>query len=257
MNYPAEAYSSSGEPWWQLKFWPGKKRLRFGVEPKLASWLRFNAPVGEVFTIRRLREALGGAAGANTDEHFNRRLRSLRKYGWIVLSSRDAGDLKQDEYRLEKVGQSIWLGKSRHGNKTVSDKTRREVHGRDGYRCLLCGVGSGEPYPDQPNRRARLTVGHFVADALHGSGNSANLRTECSRCNEPVKEEAQRSESALEILPKISALRRADKRRLLRWIENGYRERDAVDRLFDIVRTLPAPQRDEIQARLDRSVRDK
>lgn len=257
MKYPGEAHSPSGQHWWQLKFWPGTKRRRFGVEPKLASWLIFNAKIGEVFTIRHLRQALGGAAGANTDEHFNRRLRSLRKYGWIVLSSRDAGDLKQDEYRLEKIGESIWLGKSKHGKRSVSDKTRREVHSRDGYRCLLCGVGSGEPYPDQPNRRARLTVGHFVADSLHGPGDHANLRTECSRCNEPVKDEAQRSESALEILPKIRALPRADKRRLLIWIENGYRERGAVDRLFDSVRTLPASQRDEIRARLDRSVRGK
>jgi hypothetical protein len=256
MKYPAEAHASSGELWWDLKIWPGKKRQRFGDEPKLASWLKFDTVVGEVFTIRRLRQALGSATGANTNEHFNRRLRNLRKYKWIVLSGRDAADLKQNEYRLERVGAPIWLGKSKHGKKGVSDKTRRGVFQRDGHRCLLCGIGAGEPYPDQPNRRARLTLGHFIADSLSGPNDPVNLRTECSRCNEPVKEEAQRSESGSELWPKIRSLRRIDKKRLLRWIGNGYRERDAVDRLFDDVRTLPAPQRKKIQTLLERAVRN-
>src|SRR5437016_3295000 len=104
------ARSPSGETWWKLTYWPGKTQ-RFGVEPKLAAWLNFNAKVGDIFTMRQLRQALGTTAGPNTQEHFNRRLRSLRKYGWIVLSSRDAGNLKSDEYRLEQVGAPIWLGK--------------------------------------------------------------------------------------------------------------------------------------------------
>lgn len=249
MKYPAEAHSPSGKFWWELRFWPGK-RVKFGVEPKLAAWLNFNAQIGEVLTIRQLRRMVGSAAAANTDEHFNRRFRELRKYRWIVHSSRDAGDLEQDEYRLKQVGAPIWLGKSKHGTRRVSEKTRREVFDRDGHRCLLCGIGAGEIYPDQPHRRARLTLGHFVAGSLRGAANAANLRTECARCNEPVKEEAQRSESAAEIWPKIRGRSRADKSRLLTWISNGYRERDAVDRLFDQVRALPALQRDEIKARL-------
>lgn len=140
MKYSTEAHSPSGELWWELRFWPGK-RVKFGVEPKLASWLNFNAQIGEVLTIRKLRRMLGTNAGANTDEHFNRRFRALRKYRWIVHSNRDAGDLGHDEYRLEQIGAPIWLGKSRHGGKRVSEKTRRDVFDRDGHRCLLCGIG--------------------------------------------------------------------------------------------------------------------
>jgi len=249
----AEAYAPSGQLWWHLDFWPGK-RQSFGDEPKLAAWLNFNAKVGDIFTMRQLRAALADSAGPNTHGQFDRRFRNLRKYGWIVHSSRDDANLRQDEYRMVQIGASIWLGKSKYGgSKPVSEKTRRQVFYRDGNRCLLCGVGSGEPYPDEPNRIARLTVGHFVADSLRGPNDPANLRTECSRCNEPVKEQAQRSESAAEIWPKIRDLSRPDKFRLLTWIENGYRERDEIDRLFDQVRILPAVQRAELHARLKRA----
>jgi hypothetical protein len=252
-EYPAQAYSASGELWWKLTSWP-RRNQRFGTEPKLASWLNFNAKVGDVFTIRQLRKALGDAAGPSTHEHFNRRLRSLRRYRWIVFSSRDAGDLKPDQYRLQEIGAPIWLGKSKYSGKGISDKTRRDVFDRDGHRCVLCGVGAGEPYPDQPTKLARLTIGHFVADSLRGPNDPANLRTECSRCNEPLKEEARRSESADEISPKVRSLSRRDKMRLFTWMENGYRERDAVDRLFDQIRILPASQRDAIAAMLKRSL---
>lgn len=255
MKYPVEAYSPSGVLWWQLAVWPGKKRRRFGVEPRLAAWLNFNTKAGQVFTMRDLRQVLGDDGGANTHEHFGRRFRRLREYGWVVHSSRDVADLGQDEYLLEERGAPIWLGKAGHGNKRVSAKIRREVFDRDGNRCVVCGIGSGEPYPDEVNKRARLTIGHFVADSFRGASDLANLRTECSRCNEPVKEEARRSESASEIWPKIRGLSRGDKQRLLSWIENGYRGRDTVDRLFDQVRTLPALQREDIRAQLARAVR--
>lgn len=250
----SNAYSPSGELWWKLSIWSGKKTQRFGAEPKLASWLTFNMKVGEVFTIRQLRKVLGNTIGPNDHEHFNRRFRNLRRYGWIVLSSRDAGDLKPDQYRLKQIGAPIWLGKSKYDSKRTSDKMRRQILDRDGYRCVLCGIGAGEPYPDEPARLARLTIGHFVADSLRGPNDPENLRTECSRCNEPAKEEAQRTESATEIWPKIRNLRRAHKTGLLTWIEKGFRERDDVDRLFDQVRTLPALQRDEIHSKLKRSV---
>src|SRR5207253_4853299 len=102
----------------------------------------------------------------------------------------------------------------------------------DRNRSVNCAIGAREPYPDQPERVARLTLGHFVTDTLHGPNDPANLRTECSRCNEPVKEEARRSESAAELWPKIRSLTRADKTRLFAWIEKGYRQRDAIDTLL-------------------------
>ena len=253
-EYPPDAHSPSGLLWWQLRTWPGKPNQKFGTEPRLAAYLRFNAEVGGILTLRKLREALGEPNRPNDHEHFNRRFRQLRKYGWTVLSSRDVAGLKQDEYRLDSIGNPIWLGKSQFTKKTVSAKIRRQVFDRDGHRCLICGIGAGEPYPGDPTKRARLTLGHFVADSLLGPNDPANLRTECSRCNEPAKEQAARSESAQELWPKIRDLNRAEKQRLLTWIEQGYRNRDDVDRLFDQYRSLPAPQRDDLRTKLAQAV---
>lgn len=224
-RHPADACSPSGELWWKLHVWPGR-RQKFGAEPRLAAWLMFNAKMGDILTLKQLRDVLGDVSGPNVDEHFNRRFRELRKYGWRVLSSRDARELKPNEYQLERVGDPIWLGKARFGKHGVSDKPRREVFDRDGRRCVVCGIGAAEPYPDDPTRKARLTVGHVVAGSLEGLNDIANLRTECSRCNEPVREEIARSESALELWPQIRSLKRSEKLRLLSWIERGRRERD-------------------------------
>jgi hypothetical protein len=254
-SYPPEAYSPSGHPWWEIRTWPGKSNQKFGTEPRLAAYLRFNAEIGGILTLRKLRQALGEPNRPNDHEHFNRRFRQLRKYGWIVLSSRDVAGLKQDEYRLDRIGSPIWLGKSQFTKKVVSAKVRRQVFDRDGRRCVICGIGAREPYPDEPTKHARLTLGHFVADSLRGPNDLANLRTECSRCNEPAKEEATRSESAAEIWPKIRSLARVDKARLLSWMQQGHRDRDTVDCLFDQYRSLPAPQRDDVRTKLMQAVR--
>lgn len=254
-NYPADARSPSGELWWELRFWPGTKKQKFGVEPRLAAWLMFNCKLGDVFTMRSLRAAIGEPEKPNDDEHFNRRFRNLRKYGWNVLSGRDASELSPDEYRFERFGDPIYLGKSQFAKKAASAKVRRYVLDRDGHRCVVCGIGAGEAYPGEPTSKARLTLGHFVADSLSGQSGTENLRTECARCNEPAKEEAPRSEAAAEIWPRMRSLGRAEKARLLSWIEKGQRVRDAVDGLYDLYRSLPAPQRDELRIQLERAVK--
>jgi hypothetical protein len=140
-------------------------------------------------------------------------------------------------------------------SKAITKTVRQKIFESDSYRCLICGIGAGETYPDQPTKKARLTLGHFVADSLRGPNDAANLRTECSRCNEPAKEVVARSESAAEILPKIRSLSKAEKIRLFSWIEKGQRDRDSVDRLFDQYRSLPSSQREEIRANLQQTLK--
>lgn len=196
IKYPVEARAPNGQLWWELLTWPDSKQ-RFGVETKLAAWLTFNTQLGDVITIRQLRDAITGPNGvANTDEHFNRRLRRLRDFDWVIPSHREDSSLAGDEYRLEKFGYPIWLGKKQFSVPGPSAKVRREVLDRDGNRCRICGVGAGEEYPDQPGKRARMTIGHFRAGSLKGPAILDNLRAECSLCNEPLRDELSSGETA-------------------------------------------------------------
>lgn len=70
------------------------------------------------------------------------------------------------------------------------------------------------------------------------------------KMHEPLRQEAVRCESAEELLPRIRSLRRADKIRLLSWIEQGQRSREPVDVLFDKFRILPEPQRRQVEQSL-------
>ncbi len=236
--YPAEAYAPSGKLWWKTRYWPDKPKAKFGTEPRLAAWLKYNAKIGDILTLRKLRKAIGSSNRVSAQEHFNRRFRALRKYGWTVISCRDLAGLKQNEFRLDKIGKPIWRGKVKFAKDTISAELRREIFESDNFRCVICGIGAGECYPDDQTKKARLSLGYFAANFLHKPNDPANLRTECSRCNVPAKEGAAQFHAAKDLLPKIRALGRAQKARLLRWVENGQRERDSVDHLFDQYRSL-------------------
>ncbi len=253
-SFPEGAFAPDGRPWWTLDRWPGTNQ-RFGVECKLAAWLTFNKGVGEKFTIRELRDALGTPNGPNADEHFGRRMRTLRQYGWNLPSAKDVAGLDADQYMIAKLGSPIWLGKKNFTAPGVSAKTRSDVFARDGHRCVLCGVGSNEQYPGEPGSHARLTIGHVRAGSLAGMNDATNLRSECSRCNEPLRNEASSSQSIADLTPQISNLKREDKVRLLTWLENGQRSRDKVDGLYDSIRVLPAAQREEAKVSLRKAVK--
>ena len=253
-EYPPEAYASNGELWWFLTHYPGTKR-KFGGEPKLAAYLTFNHAIGDLLTVRQLREAIPDIDGeANRQEHFNRRLRQLRKYNWGISSDDEDGSLSPGEYRLTAIGAPIWLGKSEFASDTISAKLRRQVFDRDGNRCVLCGVGSGESYPGEPDSRARMTVGHFRADRRRGAATVDNLRTECSRCNEPLRDEISVNATADDYWARLVRLSKADKQRLADWLESGMKTRSEVEKFYDEIRVLPAGLRDELRRRLDQAI---
>jgi hypothetical protein len=252
--YPVDAHAPGGELWWLLRTWPGR-RQRFGAEVKVAAWIRFNLDLGDVFTLRELRQAIPTADDEpNDDEHFNRRVRALRTYGWELRSKREEDALAPNEYRLTKTGDPIWLGKAQFGRPAVSQRLRRTVLDRDGNRCVLCGVGSGEAYPGEPSSKAVLTVGHFRANALEGEAGLDNLRAECSRCNEPMRDELSSGETADDVWPRLRRLKAEEKRKLLSWIDAGQRTRSDLDREYDSVRVLPPGQRDALRSRLAQAI---
>ncbi|MDV7102052.1 hypothetical protein R4227_18500 [Gordonia amicalis] len=214
------------------------------------AWLAFNKAVGEVFTTKQVRAALGEEDIPNDDEHFQRRVRELRKDGWEIPSTKYDRNLPREHYRIDIVGWHPGLGVARPKRRRVSDKVRRRVLDRDGWRCRVCGIGSAEPYRDEPGTRAVLTIGHILSDEFGGSATEANLRTECSRCNETVRSELPKPESRDELITSARSLKTAELARLTEWIREGMRTRDRVDELYDRLRQAPQDVYDDVTSKI-------
>jgi 5-methylcytosine-specific restriction endonuclease McrA len=233
-------YASNGVLWWKLTTVPGAKR-EFGQERRLAAWLWFTRDIGDVFTMKDARAALGKAA-PETAEHLNRRLRALRPDDWVIVSYKDDRSLPVDTYRLDAKGSRVWLGE-RNPRNAVSAATRRLVLDRDGQRCQVCGIGSGEPYPGEPGIRAKMTVGHRVPQERGGSNDPDNLRTECARCNEPVRHEVADPETYKEVFAVVRKLKNEELKSLATWLQSGERARSKLDYAYDRARQLSESER--------------
>lgn len=247
-EYPSEAYAPDGVLWWGTHV--GRKR-DVGAELKICAWLAFNRPVGSTFTMRELRAALGSEV-ANDDEHLNRRLRQLRsRDGWVIPSNKDDGSIPVGTYRIDAVGWHPGLATARATNTAISQAVRRRVFERDGSRCRVCNVGSGEEYPGEPGSTAVMTVGHIVANDHGGSSSDLNnLQTECKRCNEPVRQEIRVPKTLREVLPELTHLKRVEKEKILSWLRAGQRSRDRLDVIYDEARRLSPTERAQLTEKL-------
>jgi hypothetical protein len=116
----------------------------------LAAYLYYNLEMGDTFRLRDLRAALGDEAPDDA-EHLNRRLRSPREQGWEFTSYMDRAGQEQDVYVLKAKGKRIWLVE-KNQRKQISNAVRRQVFDQDLNRCVICGVGRGEPYPGELGR---------------------------------------------------------------------------------------------------------
>lgn len=245
MDFESEFSPNCGDtPWWKLKLRPGGK-VPFGGERRIAAYLYFNVDVGGTFTMRQLREALGEEDTPEQAEHLNRRLRNLRKQGWRFTSYKDQYGQAVDTYVLQEKGNKLWLGEQTK-RPNISTALKRQVYERDHNRCVICGVGAGEPYPGEPGTAARLTAGHRTAEARHGEASLDNLQTECARCNEPARDTPPNPEVVGEVMAAVKQLGAADKASLLAWLESGYRHRSKLDFAFDRTRKLAASEREQV-----------
>lgn len=237
-SYPPEAYcEADGRLWWERVRGDGPTGAD-GAAARAASWLRWNVNPGGRFRTSQLREVLG-----IRQEHFQRRLRELRGWGWVYVSSKEDPELGE-ECILEKYGW--WPGSEDPRPKvaSVSNKTRRAVFVRDGSRCVLCGRAAGEKYDD--GGRVTLTVGHLRASAWGGGSHVDNLRTECRRCNESVKSDTGTVLDPDAVLASVKSLKKADRETLAHWIEQGGRSRSALDVAFDQVRLGGEPVKKKV-----------
>lgn len=231
--------SYDGVPVWRLPTWPGTTR-KMGDLAKVAAYLYFNVEVGGTFSMREIRSGLRSDA-----EHLNRRLRDLKKQDWDFASYKDQAGQEMSEYVLRKKGKRLWLGE-KNEHQSISAAVRREVLERDLNRCVVCGIGAGEPYDGEPDTRARLTIGHRTAGARLGGVSMDNLQAECSRCNEPVNDTPPNPETFGEVMSVVSKLKNTERESLLQWLDSGYRHRNRVDVAYDRVRRLSPSEKTEI-----------
>lgn len=248
-SFPSDALAPNGQLWWDLETIPGG-RQRFGATKRLASWIHFNMELSSTVTMRELRAAVRNSGEPNTDEHFNRRFRELRDAGWKLTSNKEDSSLGRDEYRLVTRGLKIWINGVNPDRQKLSDRIRRQVLERDKRICQVCFIAAGEEYADDPGSRARMTVGHIRANALNGDAELLNLRAECARCNEPLRDEASSGHGIEVVWPSVRRLSRVDKSILLSWFEEGKRPSTEVIMIFDRVAELSSAEKIEIVDRL-------
>lgn len=108
-----------------------------------------------------------------------RRIRELRdQEGMDIQTHNDRSDLKPGQYVLMSLKPRTSFGRG------IAADQRTRILIRNGMTCQICGVGAGEPYPDDSSKKARLHVDHVTPLSQGGTNDDANLRTTCSRCNE-------------------------------------------------------------------------
>jgi HNH endonuclease len=106
-----------------------------------------------------------------------RRVRELRvEQGYVITSHMDRTDLEPGEYVLETLEPL-----PPHERLTAEQRTR--ILERDGYRCVKCGWGVGDP----PTHGKRFVeVHHKIAVQDGGGSDDANLETLCNACHDAI-----------------------------------------------------------------------
>ncbi|ARQ72538.1 hypothetical protein CAG99_21160 [Streptomyces marincola] len=210
-----------------------------------ALWLVQVIGEGNTFTKEQLREAFPGVSQAD------RRLRDLRDFGWVILTSTEDATLLAEDQRFVKAGVPVWDTAARRAaapQKSVTAKEKRSVFARDDYMCTICGISGGESYLDDSNQTAVLSATRR-ATVLPSGEEEVLLVTECKRCQAGGDGTPARAD---EVLKDIGALDASERRRLARWIERGRRGSTPLDRAWSAYRRLPAAARDEVRSALER-----
>jgi hypothetical protein len=217
-----------------------------GAAKRSAKWLHEVVGVGKVFTKAQLREAVPDR------EQVDRRMRQLREIGWVIHTSSEDASLSNEQLRVVTEGEQPWVeGYRWPPTSRVSGRARRTVFDRDGNRCVVCGVASGEPYPHEPTKIARMTIGHLLPTGRRGTNDPENLRTECSLCNETSRHLTSTPVDPELVKAEIRALSRSERAELRVWIAENRRRFTKTEALWAKYRQLPAPVRDQVKRLID------
>lgn len=210
--------------------------LKAGTMVRTALWLLSEVGVGQAFTKEKHRRDFAGIAQAD------RRLRDLRKYGWVIHTSAEDATLNSNEQRLVAAGVQVWDVQKRHdaAKTSISAKLRLKTLEEHNYQCSVCGIMGGESYLEPPIETAVLGVSSRIFVMPDGTSNRM-LVAECKRCKAGAKEHTIRAHNLVRSLRSLSR----DERSLFkRWTSSDRRNR--LDRLWSEFRRLPSDARDWI-----------
>lgn len=222
--------------------------LKAGSMVRAALWLVQEVGEGNTFTKEQLREAFPGVS------QIDRRVRDLRDYGWVILTNTEDATLAAEEQRLVKVGVPVWDAAARRAaaaNKSISAAERQLVMQRDDFMCTTCGIAGGEPYLDDSNQTAALSVTRMEVVLPDGSSETM-LATQCKRCRAGHRGEPARAD---EVLADIQALEQHDLRRLHNWITRGRRGSTPLERAWSSYRRLPHEAQKAVLEALEESLK--
>lgn len=217
--------------------------FKAGTMIRGALWLVQEVGEGNTYTKEQLRQAFPGVAQAD------RRLRDLRDYGWILHTSTDDARLLAEDQRFVKVGVPVWDPAARRAaapQNAVSAKVRQAVLASDGYMCTLCGISAGEPYLDDSNQTAVLSVTHRET-VLPDARETSNFVTICKRCSAGSDGAPARAD---DVVTSIKSLDQGDQRRLARWMARGRRGTTPLERAWNSYRRLPLGAQEEVRSTL-------
>lgn len=202
----------------------------------------FIAAVGEGNKFKKL-DLFEGVPGVSQAD---RRMRDLRPMGWTIDNYKVNPSLAPDEYLIRKIGTRVDLGERPEtvGRRAIAGAKRRRVLERDGHACQVCGTAAGAEFVDAPGRTAVLSIGHIIPVARGGEDNDDNLRAECQRCNDEVRDDTVDPASAEMVLTRATNLGgRKKKLELFRLMHNGRHSRTDVEEVYLLWARLPLAQR--------------
>jgi len=180
-----------------------------GARTKLRKF--FLEHVGQVLDSATLFKVSGG-----TNE-FGRRIRELRnEEGLDIQSHNDRSDLKPGQYILISDSRKPAFARA------ISKETRAFVIARNGMTCRMCGIGAGEPHPDDNGRKARMHIGHIVDKSMGGDDSSDNLRMLCSVCNEGASNISLAPPEASKVMAMVRKTKQSDQIKVLEWLINKF-----------------------------------
>jgi hypothetical protein len=211
--------------------------LKAGTMVRTALWLISEVGVGNSFTKEKHRAAFSGISQAD------RRMRDLRKFGWVIHTSTEDVTLKSNEQRLVAVGYPVWEGDRR---KTVlkdhiTAKVRMATFAQSDYQCSICGIAGGEHYPDAPGMTAVLGISRRKVTLPDGQVHTMFV-PECNRCSSGTKGETA---DVPQLLTGISSLDPAERALFALWAESG--RLSQLDNLWSQFRRLPAAAQDQMR----------